>query len=147
MITVEDSVGRELLRNSKPGSAMYTYYYGRMEGDPKAFVPGDAEGFDRVLKEPKTLLYWSSFSPLGMKEFTALKTTDGIPVYLCWAFGKDSELTAFFNYHIRRVYEHGFWAREFHASLYTMYSNFLFCMKLNSCPFSIGVTCPQSPSS
>ncbi len=115
MFTIEGAVGMEMLRNSKSSTSMNKFYYSMMDGNPDALVKDDNEGFARLLKEERSLFYGSVLSPMGMKDFVALETTDGIPSYIGWTFQKNSEFTEFFNYHIHQVYEIGLWSRIFHV--------------------------------
>ncbi len=112
---MEGAVGMEMLRNSKPGTAMNAFYYSSMDGNPDAFVTNDTAGFQRLMQEDKILLYWSVLAAMGMKGVVALDTTDKIPSSLGFALQKNSELTGLFDYHLQKMFENGVWERILHV--------------------------------
>ncbi len=120
VFTPQATASSEMLKNAKPGSAMQTYYQSSMEGNPDAYTATIEDSLKRLMAGDGTSFYFgSNLSPLGWTELVALETTDSTQSQIGWTFQKDSELTAFFNYHLFNIYESGLWAKTFHDWTYS----------------------------
>jgi hypothetical protein len=93
----------ELLKTADPTSAMFKYYYDRMDGNSDAFVYSAEEGKSKMLDRENTLYFGESAEVNGDDRFLALKTTDAVYLTIGWAFQKGSKFTEYFNHHLHQM--------------------------------------------
>jgi hypothetical protein len=97
----------ELLKSADPTSAMFKYYYDRMDGNPDAFVYSDEEKKSKMLEQENTLYFGESPEMNGDDRFLVLKTTDAVYIRIGWAYQKRSEFKEYFNHHLTQMKKNG----------------------------------------
>ncbi len=107
VLVKEATANEEVLKTAKEGTPMEKYYRTKMKDKPRAMFGSYEEGKERLLREPKTLLFESSLAFVGDSKLVALKTVDGVRAYSAWALQKGSQFTGVFNHHLQGLSERG----------------------------------------
>ncbi len=107
VVVVDSSAVHITVRSSPPGSGLHAV------SEASSLVDTLSEALKRVWAEERTLLVGTDEDVLGDSRYRTLRLADSLRSNMGWAFGKDSELTEFFNYHLYRLKESGVYVKIF----------------------------------
>ncbi len=96
------------LANALPGTYMQRAYQETMEGNPSAFVQGEAEAYEVLSAEKKSVFFGSQMGFFGVSDIERLaQLEDSIFSALGIALQKDSEFLDVFNFHLLKMWNTG----------------------------------------
>ena len=107
VITLRDSGELQLLQFAPLGSARRTYYDSKMKGDPSALYSTEQELIEKVLKEPKTLMWAPWMTAARDQRLKDLDIMDSVRTPGAYCYPKGSEFRKIFDYHLLKIKESG----------------------------------------